>query len=57
VKRRQVDGELLKTFALKNGVQLSFSTIFHPQINGQIERVNGLLNQYLKNYVSANQRD
>jgi hypothetical protein len=28
--------------------------MFHPQIDGQMERVNGVLNQYLKNYVNAN---
>jgi hypothetical protein len=30
---------------------------FHPQTNGQIERVNGVLNQYLNYYVSADKKD
>jgi hypothetical protein len=30
---------------------------FHPQTNGKTERVNGVLNQYLKNYVNIDQRD
>jgi len=37
--------------------KLSFSIAFHPQTDGQMERGNGVLNQYLKNYVSANQSD
>ncbi len=36
---------------------MPFSTTFHPQTNGQTKRVNGVLNQYLKNYVNANQKD
>ncbi len=38
------------------GTKLSFSTTFQPQFDGQTERVNGVLNQYFKNYVDANQK-
>ena len=39
------------------GSELNFFTSFHPQRDGQIERVNALLEIYLRHYVSANQRD
>ncbi len=30
---------------------------FHLQTDGQTKRVNGVLNQYFKNYVNVDQRD
>jgi hypothetical protein len=37
-------------------MKLSFSTTFHPQIDGQIKRVNGVLNQYFTNYMIINKK-
>ncbi|KAG8379886.1 hypothetical protein BUALT_Bualt07G0135900 [Buddleja alternifolia] len=45
--------ELLKLL----GSELCFSTSFHPQTDGQTERVNALLECYLRHFVSANQHD
>jgi hypothetical protein len=33
------------------GTHLSFSTTFHPQSNGQVERVNQILGDMLRAYV------
>jgi hypothetical protein len=35
-------------------MKLSFNLTFHPQMDGQKERDNGVLNQYLKDYMGVN---
>ncbi|KAK4403114.1 Transposon Ty3-I Gag-Pol polyprotein [Sesamum angolense] len=39
------------------GMELKFSTANHPQTDGQTERVNALVEDYLKHYVSASLRN
>jgi hypothetical protein len=41
----------------KVGTKLLFNMTFHAQINGQTKKVNGVLNQYFKNYVNINKKD
>jgi len=39
------------------GSELKMSTSFRPQTYGQTERVNSVIQQFLKNYVAADQQD
>ena len=39
------------------GSQLKFSTTNHPQTNGQTERINAMLEDYLRHYVTASQKN
>ncbi len=41
----------------KVGMKLLFNITSHQQTNGQIERVNGVLNWYLRNYVNIDKKD
>jgi hypothetical protein len=39
------------------GSKIKMNTSFRPQTNGQTERVNLVIQQFLKNYVVADQQD
>ncbi|KAL5840877.1 hypothetical protein ACOSQ3_013548 [Xanthoceras sorbifolium] len=39
------------------GSELKFSTVNHPQMDGETERINALLEKYLRYYVTASQRN
>lgn len=39
------------------GSELHFSTNFNPKMDGQTERVNALLELYLRHFVNANKKD
>jgi hypothetical protein len=41
----------------KVSTKLKFSTTFHLQIDGQTERVNEILNQYICNYIASDHKD
>ncbi|MCO5593221.1 hypothetical protein L7F22_047228 [Adiantum nelumboides] len=45
--------ELFKLF----GTQLRFSSAYHPQTDGQTERINQGIEDYIRSYVQADQKD
>ncbi len=55
--KHQIYGKFWKHLFQKVGTKLSFNVTFHPQMDGQTKRVDGVLNQYLRNYVNADQKD
>jgi len=46
-----------KTLNGQLGVKVKLSSAYHPQTDGQTERANRTLKQYLRNYVAWNQSD
>ncbi|KAE8689381.1 putative amine oxidase [Hibiscus syriacus] len=50
-------GKFLKGLFQLMGTQLNFSSSYHPQTDGQTERFNGLLEEYLRHFIQANQKN
>jgi hypothetical protein len=46
-----------RAFWKRMGSELKMNISFHPQTDGQTERVNLVIQQFLKNYVTTNQQD
>ena len=44
-----------KTIAAENGVKSKLSTAYHPETDGQTERANRTIRQYLRHYITNNQ--
>ena len=49
--------ELTKELNRMLGIEMRLSTVFHPQMNGQTERMNQELEQYLRLFMEHRQRD
>ncbi|SOV06277.1 uncharacterized protein UDID_19503 [Ustilago sp. UG-2017a] len=54
---RQFISGAWKAFAEQMGVKHSLSTAYHPQTDGQTERVNQVVEQYLRMYCNYEQND
>ncbi|KAJ1580494.1 hypothetical protein NDA12_000415 [Ustilago hordei] len=54
---RQFISGAWKAFAEQMGVKHSLSTAYHPQTDGQTERVNQVIKQYLRMYCNYEQND
>ena len=53
----QFAAELTKELNKMLGIQTKLSTAFHPQTDGQTERINQELEQYLRFFVEHRQKD
>ena len=53
----QFAAELTKELNRMLGIKIKLSTAFHPQIDGQTERMNQELEQYLQFFIENRQKD
>ena len=53
----QFAAELTKELNRMLGIKTKLSTVFHPQMDGQTERMNQELEQYLRFFVEHRQKD
>jgi len=56
-RRPQFAAELMKELNKILGIETRLSTAFHPQTDGQMERMNQELEQYLRFFVDHRQKD
>ena len=49
--------ELTKELNRMLGIETRLSTVFHPQMDGQIEQINQELEQYLQFFIDHRQKD
>ena len=56
-KRPQFAVEIIRELNSMLGIKLKLSTAFYPQINGQTERMNQELEQYLRFFIDHRQKD
>ena len=56
-RRPQFAAELMKELNKILGIEMRLSTTFHPQTDGQMERMNQELEQYLRFFVDHRQKD
>ncbi|KAL0315611.1 UNVERIFIED_CONTAM: Transposon Ty3-I Gag-Pol polyprotein [Sesamum radiatum] len=56
-KDARFTGRFWTTLFNMMGTELKFSAANHPQTDGQTERMNALVEDYLRHYVSASQRN
>jgi IS30 family transposase len=53
----QWNSEFFRALCTVGGVQLHFSTAYHPQTNGLVERTNEMVSAALRSYVAPDMRD
>lgn len=50
-------GKTLKALAQLVGMQALHTTVYHPQTNGLVERLNGTLKKMIRKFISEGNRD
>ena len=53
----QFAAEIMKELNKMLGIDTKLSTLYHPQTDGQIERMNQELEQYLKFFINHREKD
>ena len=56
-RRPQFAAEMTKELNAMLGLETKLSTAFHPQPDGQMERINQELEQYLRFFIDHRQKD